>query len=73
MQVSADASTDGQTGLSFYTTRIALEGDELAKLPGKSLLPGMPVEAFIQTGSRTALAYLIKPIEDQLARSFRYD
>ena len=33
----------------------------------------MPVETFIQTGTRTALAYLAKPLEDQLARSFRYD
>jgi HlyD family secretion protein len=33
----------------------------------------MPVEVFIQTGSRTAFAYLLKPIEDQLNRSFRHD
>jgi HlyD family secretion protein len=33
----------------------------------------MPAEAFIQTGSRTAFAYLVKPVEDQLARAFRYD
>jgi HlyD family secretion protein len=31
----------------------------------------MPVEAFIQTGARTALSYLIKPFEDQVARAFR--
>jgi HlyD family secretion protein len=31
----------------------------------------MPVEAYIQNGVRTALAYLKKPLEDQLARAFR--
>jgi HlyD family secretion protein len=31
----------------------------------------MPVEAFVQTGERTALAYLAKPFPDQMARAFR--
>jgi len=34
-------------------------------------VPGMPVEAFIETGSRTAMSYLTKPLRDSLARSFR--
>lgn len=72
IQLSADASTDEKTGNSFYTVRIALEQAEIERLDGKRLLPGMPVEAFIQTGMRTVLAYLIKPLEDQLARSFRH-
>lgn len=72
-QIAADATTDEKTGASYYTARVTLEQAELSRLGGKSLVPGMPVEAFIQTGMRTALAYLVKPIEDQLARSFRYD
>ena len=35
------------------------------------LIPGMPVEAFIATGERTAISYLVKPITDQFARAFR--
>jgi HlyD family secretion protein len=70
--VSADATTDQQTGASYFTVRATLGREQIARLEGKNLVPGMPVEAFIQTGARTALAYLIKPIEDQLARSFRY-
>lgn len=73
IHVSADASTDQQSGVSFYIARIALDRPEIDRLDGKTLLPGMPAEAFIQTGSRTALAYIVKPIEDQLARTFRYD
>lgn len=72
VHVSADSSTDQQTGASFYTARIALDRSEVDRLGGKVLLPGMPADAFIQTGSRTALAYLVKPIEDQLVRTFRY-
>ena len=70
--VSADASTDPQTNASYYTARIALDRAEVERLGGRPLLPGMPSDAFIQTGTRTALAYLIKPIEDQLIRTFRY-
>jgi HlyD family secretion protein len=53
--------------------RISLIEGELAKLDGKSLVPGMPVEVYIQNGSRTAFAYLRKPLEDQLARAFRHN
>jgi HlyD family secretion protein len=34
-------------------------------------MPGMPVEAFVQTGERTALSYLVKPLSDQLNRAWR--
>ena len=70
-RVSADLTRETQTNTSFYTARITIPEEELKKLDGKALLPGMPVEAFIQTGSRTALSYLIKPFEDQVARAFR--
>ncbi|TCR67683.1 HlyD family type I secretion periplasmic adaptor subunit [Bosea sp. BK604] len=72
-QVAADASTDEKTGVSYYTARVSLEQVELDRLGGKSLMPGMPVETFIQTGMRTALAYLVKPLQDQVTRTFRYD
>ena len=72
-RIAADLTKDQQSGVSYYTARVAIAEAEFAKLDGKILVPGMPVEAYIQTGSRTALAYLLKPIEDQLARTFRYD
>lgn len=72
-RISADLTRDSQTNLSYYVTRIALQAGEEEKLAGKPLVPGMPVEAFIQTGARTAVTYLMKPIEDQLMRAFRYD
>lgn len=71
--IAADLTTDPATNTSFYTARVRLMAREIARLDGKTLVPGMPAEAFIQTGSRTAFAYLFKPIADQLARAFRYD
>ncbi|HEX5866766.1 MAG TPA: HlyD family type I secretion periplasmic adaptor subunit, partial [Beijerinckiaceae bacterium] len=70
-RVSADLTREQQTNTSYYTVRVSIPEDELKKLEGKALIPGMPVEAFIQTGSRTALSYLVKPFEDQVARAFR--
>ncbi len=51
--------------------RIALPREELARLDGLKLIPGMPVEAFIQTGDRTVMSYLVKPMQDQIAKAFR--
>src|SRR5262249_6183428 len=59
-RVSADAASDQRTGQSYYTIRIAMPAEELAKLGDVKLVPGMPVEAFVQTGERTMISYLIK-------------
>ncbi|PZA12868.1 HlyD family type I secretion periplasmic adaptor subunit [Rhodopseudomonas palustris] len=70
-RIAADLTKDQQTGAAYYVARISLAATELAKLEGKALVPGMPVEAFIQNGVRTAFTYLRKPLEDQLARALR--
>jgi HlyD family secretion protein len=70
-RVAADISTDQRTGQTYYVVRIAMTPDEIARLGEVKLTPGMPVEAFIQTGQRTMLSYLIKPLHDQLMRAFR--
>lgn len=70
-QISADLSTDQRTGVGYYTARIALETSEVAKLGNLALVPGMPVEAFVRTGDRTILSYLMKPATDQMSRAFR--
>jgi HlyD family secretion protein len=53
------------------TVRIAVPDAEVARLHGLKIIPGMPVEAFIQTESRTMLSYLLKPLMDQVTRTFR--
>jgi HlyD family secretion protein len=70
-RVSADTTTDPRTGQSYYLIRISLPAEELRRLDDVRLMPGMPVEAFVQTGERTVLSYLIKPFQDQLSRTFR--
>jgi HlyD family secretion protein len=70
-RISADTSTDQRTGQSYYTVRIAMAADQLERLGDVKLLPGMPVEAFVQTGERTMFSYLMKPLHDQFVRAFR--
>jgi len=71
VRIAADTNTDQRTGQSFYLVRIAMTADEIKRLGDVKLTPGMPVEAFIQTGERTMLSYLVKPLHDQLMRAFR--
>jgi membrane fusion protein, type I secretion system len=68
--VSADTSHDQQTNASYFTVRLTLAEDERHRLAGLQLVSGMPAEVFMQTGSRTMMSYLLKPITDQLQRAF---
>ena len=70
-RISADTSTDQRTGQSFYTIRISMPPKEVAQIGDVKIVPGMPVEAFVQTGERTMLSYLAKPLQDQFMRMFR--
>ena len=70
-RIGADLTQDQRSGMSFYTARIRFGQDALARLDGKTLVPGMPVEAFIRTGDRSVMSYLTKPLTDQLRRAFR--
>lgn len=70
-RISADITTDQRTGVGYYTIRIALPAEEVARLGEVKLVPGMPVEAFVQTGDRTVMSYLMKPMSDHFNRAFR--
>lgn len=57
--------------MPFYKARISLPAKEAQRLNGLKLIPGMQAEVFIQTYARTPLEYLIKPLKDQMAHTFR--
>ena len=71
LTVSADLIEDPTDGTRYYEARLALSEEEIARLGDTRLVPGMPVEAFVQTGERTILSFLLKPLSDHLARAFR--
>lgn len=72
-RVSADALANEQTGQSFYTAEVAISEEGLAALEGLTLVAGMPVEVFLQTGERSPLSYLLQPFTDFLSRAMRED
>lgn len=72
-QISADSLLDQSTGQSYYLARITLTRKGIADLGQQSLLPGMPAEVLINTGSRTLLSYLLQPASNWMARSLNED
>ena len=69
--ISGDTSRASNDTPPFYDVRLRIPHDQLALLGDKHLKPGMPAEAFIQTGDRSVLSYIAKPLADQLARAFK--
>lgn len=69
--VAPERTTDPETRTSYYSVRVEVDERDLARWPELKLRPGMPAEIFIQTGSRSMLSYLTKPLRDQFARAFR--
>lgn len=70
-KVSPDAFLDERTQRSYYRAEVVLDEGEVTKLEGQELVAGMPVEVFIQTGERTPIEYLVRPITDYLSRAMR--
>ncbi len=71
-RISADAFADPATGRLFYRATIIPDVSGMAGLPdGTVLIPGMPVDAFLRTGDRTVLQYLLKPLADGINMALR--
>lgn len=70
-QVSADALLDLRTQQTYYDIAVMLEETEMEKLSDKDLIPGMPVEVFLTTESRTPVNYILRPILFYFDRAFR--
>ena len=70
-RVSADALIDEATQMPYYRAEVTIPADQLDRLGDLDLIPGMPVEVFIQTGERSPMAYLLKPMADYFNRAFR--
>ncbi|EJG5926551.1 HlyD family type I secretion periplasmic adaptor subunit [Salmonella enterica] len=67
--VSADRLTDKTSGESYYQVRIAVTSPGMDMLREENIKPGMPVEVFIKTGTRSLLSYLFKPVLDRTSTS----
>ena len=73
INLSADAIPNEATGTSYYLARVEVNPDSIEELGDLALMPGMPAEIYINTGSRTLLQYLFKPLSNSVSRSFNED
>jgi HlyD family type I secretion membrane fusion protein len=71
IQVSADRLTDNRTGNAYYTAMIEVDEQELSKIPGVKLYPGMPATIMVPTIERTAFDYIVGPFVMSFTKAFR--
>ena len=71
LRVSPNTIVDEENGFAFYRVILRIEEAELKRLGEQSLVPGMPIEVFITTDSRSPLNYLVKPLTDNFRRALR--
>jgi HlyD family secretion protein len=72
-RIGADITKEQQTNAFYYLVRLKISDTDTERLRKIKLVPGMPVEAFIETSHRTMASYLLKPLTDQVARAFKED
>ncbi len=73
INISADTFLDQYTGGSYYLARVNVSEESLVDMGDLALMPGMPAEIFIATGSRTFFEYIFKPFSNAMARGLRED
>ena len=56
---------------AYYSGRIVVPPEELAKLDKIKLHAGMPVEVLINRGERTVFEYIMMPLSNNFARAFK--
>lgn len=71
LRVSADAQTDETSGLAYYQAIVIPNADAMAAVSDLTILPGMPVEAYLKTNERSPLSYLTEPLSVYFKRAFR--
>jgi multidrug efflux pump subunit AcrA (membrane-fusion protein) len=71
VQVDADLTSPADQQAPYFGVRIGLEAGQIELLGSNELKPGMPAEAFIRTKERSPFSYLLQPLTDQIAHTFR--
>jgi HlyD family secretion protein len=74
-RISADRLQDEHTGQGYFLTEVTVSGVEMARLTQtdatRRLRAGLPAEIVVPTRKRTALQYLLEPLNQTLWRAFR--
>jgi len=76
LTVSADSLTDEKSGLHYFRAEVMVPYERLREIERSheravALRPGIPVEVLIPLRKRTALQYLLEPLQGAFWTSFR--
>jgi HlyD family type I secretion membrane fusion protein len=69
--ISPELAREERSGAAFYRIRVRIDAAAVARAKTIELKAGMPAEIFVQTGSRSVLSFLVKPLLDQIRYAFR--
>ncbi|MCX7646160.1 MAG: HlyD family type I secretion periplasmic adaptor subunit [Rhodobacteraceae bacterium] len=71
--VSPATTRGGADEEPYYVGHVHIPPEELARLGGLDLLPGMPAEIYLSTREQSAALWFARPLLDQIQRAFRED
>ena len=71
--ISADSMVNESTGEPFYEAKVELFEEQLELLGDEELVPGMPADVLVKTGSRTLLGYITSPLHRMFENSLIED
>ncbi|HEY5239290.1 MAG TPA: HlyD family type I secretion periplasmic adaptor subunit [Rhizomicrobium sp.] len=69
--MSADRLVDEKSGQTYFIASVSVDRAVLRQYPDVRVVPGMPVEVAIETGTQTPLDYFVDPIRAVLRRGMR--
>ncbi len=73
VRISADSMIDEITGNAYYEAKVELLESDMELLGGYELVPGMPADVLVKTGSRTLLGYITSPLQRMFENSLIED
>lgn len=71
VRVASDVVREPQSGQAHFPIRVRIPPEELRRLEPFRIIAGMQADVFLETGHRTALSFLTRPLTDQVAKAFR--
>jgi protease secretion system membrane fusion protein len=65
-EISADRTVDERTGAPYYKIRAQVAPEDIKLLKNLHVRPGMPADMVVNTGSRTMMNYILRPLTDRV-------
>lgn len=72
-ELAPNRTVDQRTGATYYAAIVRIAPGQQRRLDGARLRPGMTVEAYVQSSSRTLMQLILRPLTHQMRRAFRHD